>query len=98
MGEVGSNTADSPFVKKTHNILIFISLNKKVGAFQFEVFGDDGAVEVVCQLIRDHGWRPIVRGGVEEAPYYEGGIPSVGRVFGNIWREIRHGEKLSVGW
>lgn len=63
-----------------------------------EVFGDDKAVEVVCRLIKDHGWNPIVRGDLSVAPNYEGGIPSVGKVFGNMWREMRYGEKLSVGW
>jgi predicted dinucleotide-binding enzyme len=63
-----------------------------------EVFGDLEAVEVVSTLIRDHGWRPIVRGGLEVAKDYEGGIPSLGKIVRNIFREITRGEKLSVGW
>ena len=63
-----------------------------------EVFGDPEAVEVVSELIRKHGWRPIERGGLEVAQYHEGGIPSLWKIIGNIWREITEGEKLSVGW
>ena len=63
-----------------------------------EVFGDPEAVDLVCELIRAHGWRPIVRGGVEVAKDHEGGIPSLGKIMGNMWKEITQGEKLSVGW
>eukprot|EP00957_Ditylum_brightwellii_P178877 13625752-Ditylum_brightwellii.AAC.1 len=30
-----------------------------------EVFGDQPAVDQVVELIYRHGWRPIVRGGLE---------------------------------
>ena len=63
-----------------------------------EVFGDAEAVECVCELIRMHGWDPVVRGGVEVAKDHEGGIPSFKKVMGNMYREITKGEKLSVGW
>jgi len=63
-----------------------------------EVFGDKEAVEVTVELIWRHGWRPIVRGGLEVAPKYEGGRVSFGKICGNLKREIRDGEKLSVGW
>lgn len=63
-----------------------------------EVFGDPEAVQVVCELIRMHGWRPIERGGIDVAQHYEGGMPGVGKIFGNLYREIVGGEKLSVGW
>ena len=63
-----------------------------------EVFGDAEAVETVCELIRMHGWRPIVRGGIEVAKDHEGGIPSLRKIMGNMYREITQGEKLSVGW
>ena len=59
---------------------------------------DAEAVDVVCELIRMHGWRPIVRGGIEVARHFEGGLPSIGKVFGNLKREVFNGEKLSVGW
>ena len=65
---------------------------------EIEIFGDAGAVETVSALIRAHGWKPRVRGGVEVAPAYEGGKVSFGKIFGNMKREIMHGEKLSVGW
>mmetsp|Transcript_36402 Transcript_36402/g.41514 ORF Transcript_36402/g.41514 Transcript_36402/m.41514 type:complete len:273 (-) Transcript_36402:306-1124(-) len=63
-----------------------------------EVFGDKEAVDDVVELIYRHGWRPIVRGGIEVAPKYEGGKVSFGKIFGNIRREMKKGEKLSVGW
>lgn len=63
-----------------------------------EVFGDAEAVGMVSELIRSHGWNPIVRGGIEVAKDYEGGIPSFGKIMGNLYREITKGEKLSVGW
>ena len=63
-----------------------------------EVFGDAEAVETVCELIRMHGWKPIVRGGLEVAENHEGGLPSVSKIMGNMYREITKGEKLSVGW
>jgi len=63
-----------------------------------EVFGDLEAVELVVEMIYRHKWRPIVRGGLEVAPNHEGGIPSVGKICGNIGRECSSGEKLSVGW
>jgi len=63
-----------------------------------EVFGDAEAVECVCELIRMHGWKPIVRGGIEVAKDHEGGIPSFNKIRGNMYREITEGEKLSVGW
>jgi predicted dinucleotide-binding enzyme len=63
-----------------------------------EVFGDDVAVNVVVELIHRHGWRPIVRGGLEVAPEHEGGVVSFGKIWGNLKREVRLGEKLSVGW
>jgi len=63
-----------------------------------EVFGDDAAVDAVVELIYRHGWRPIVRGGLEVAPQYEGGKVSLGKICGNLKREVTLGEKLSVGW
>ena len=63
-----------------------------------EVFGDEEAVDLVVELIYRHGWRPIVRGGLEVAPDYEGGKVSFSKIFGNMKREIGRGEKLSVGW
>tara|TARA_B110000208_G_C11729827_1_gene415965 strand:+ start:90 stop:1049 length:960 start_codon:yes stop_codon:yes gene_type:complete len=63
-----------------------------------EVFGDDEAVEMVSELIRMHGWNPIVRGGLDVAKDHEGGIPSPKKVLSNMYREITRGEKLSVGW
>jgi len=63
-----------------------------------EVFGDPEAVTIVVELIYRHGWRPIVRGGLEVAPNYEGGVVSASKIGGNLVREMRHGEKLSVGW
>jgi len=63
-----------------------------------EVFGDEEAVDTVVELIYSHGWRPIVRGGLEVAPDYEGGVVSFGKIFRNLKREMRLGEKLSVGW
>jgi len=63
-----------------------------------EVFGEDEAVEKVVELIYRHGWRPIVRGGLDVAPDYEGGKVSFGKIFGNLKREFTAGEKLSVGW
>ena len=63
-----------------------------------EVFGDAEAIEMVCELIRMHGWNPIVRGGIEVAQYHEGGIPSFSKIMGNMYKEITKGEKLSVGW
>lgn len=63
-----------------------------------EVFGDPEAVGFVVELIYRHGWRPIVRGDLEVAPNYEGGVVSAGKIFGNLSREIGAGEKLSVGW
>jgi len=63
-----------------------------------EVFGDHEAVQLVVELIYRHGWRPIVRGGLEVAPDHEGGVVSCGKICGNIRRECGSGEKLSVGW
>lgn len=64
-----------------------------------EVFGDDaGAVDTVVELIYRHGWRPIVRGGLDVAADHEGGKVSFGKILGNLKREIMQGEKLSVGW
>lgn len=63
-----------------------------------EVFGDKDAVEVVIELIYRHGWRPIVRGGLDVAPEHEGGVVSFGKISGNLRREFGAGEKLSVGW
>lgn len=63
-----------------------------------EVFGDPEAVSIAVELIYRHGWRPIVRGGLEVAPDYEGGVVSLGKILGNIKREMSSGEKLSVGW
>jgi len=63
-----------------------------------EVFGDKEGVDTVVELIYRHGWRPIVRGGLEVAPDYEGGVVSFGKICGNLKREFRQGEKLSVGW
>jgi len=63
-----------------------------------EVFGDTEAVELVTEMIYRHGWRPIVRGGLEVAPDYEGGVVSFGKIFSNIKREMKKGEKLSLGW
>ena len=55
-------------------------------------------VDLVVEMIYRHGWRPIVRGGLEVAPDYEGGKVSFSKIFGNIKREMSLGEKLSVGW
>lgn len=63
-----------------------------------EVFGDKEATDQVVELIYRHGWRPIVRGGLDVAPDYEGGKVSFGKIWGNLKREIGKGEKLSVGW
>jgi len=63
-----------------------------------EVFGDAEGVELVSELIYRHGWRPIVRGDLEVAPNYEGGVVTFGKIIGNLKREIMKGEKLSVGW
>jgi len=63
-----------------------------------EVFGDAKGVEQVVELIYRHGWRPIVRGGLEVAPQYEGGKVSFGKIWGNLKKEMKLGEKLSVGW
>lgn len=63
-----------------------------------EVFGDEKAVEDVVELIYRHGWRPIVRGGLDVAPEYEGGKISFGKIWNNLKREVGKGEKLSVGW
>lgn len=63
-----------------------------------EVFGEKKAVDLVVEMIYRHGWRPIVRGGLEVAPDYEGGKVSFGKIFGNLKREMFGGEKLSVGW
>jgi len=63
-----------------------------------EVFGDDAAVQMVVELIYRHGWRPLVRGGLEVAPEHEGGVVSCGKICGNMKRECCSGEKLSVGW
>lgn len=63
-----------------------------------EVFGDPQAVEVVSALIRAHGWQPVLRGGIDIARHHEGGVPGVGKLMGNMYREIFRGEKLSVGW
>ncbi len=52
----------------------------------------------VVELIYRHGFRPIVRGGLDVAPDYEGGKVSFGKILGNLKREITQGEKLSVGW
>lgn len=71
---------------------------KNQGRPDIEVFGDKEAVDEVVELIYLHGWRPIVRGGLEVAHKYEGGKVSFGKIFGNIKREIGSGEKLSVGW
>ena len=45
-----------------------------------------------------HGWQPVVRGGCDVAPDYEGGTMTMSRFFGNMKREMCDGEKLSVGW
>jgi predicted dinucleotide-binding enzyme len=63
-----------------------------------EVFGDTEAVDVAAEMIYRHKWRPIVRGGLEVAPDYEGGVVSIGKICGNMKRECTLGEKLSVGW
>lgn len=63
-----------------------------------EVFGDKEAVDIVVELIYRHGWRPIVRGGLDVAHKYEGGKVSFGKIWGNLKREMKNGEKLSVGW
>ena len=63
-----------------------------------EVFGDKEAVDDVVELIYRHGWRPIVRGGLEVAPNHEGGKVSLSKIWGNLKREFKLGEKLSVGW
>jgi len=65
---------------------------------EIEVFGDQEATDVVCELIYRHGWQPIVRGGLEVAPDYEGGKVSVSKICGNLRAEMVNGEKLSVGW
>lgn len=71
---------------------------KNPGRPDIEVFGDKEAVDDVVELIYRHGWRPIVRGDLEVAPKYEGGKVSLGKIFGNLKREVGQGEKLSVGW
>lgn len=63
-----------------------------------EVFGDKEGVDAVCEMIYRHGWRPIVRGGLEVAPEYEGGVVSFGKIKSNLVKEMKFGEKLSVGW
>lgn len=63
-----------------------------------EVFGDKEGVDIVCEMIYRHGWRPIIRGGLEVAPQYEGGVVSFGKIMSNLIKEIKLGEKLSVGW
>jgi len=68
------------------------------GRPDIEVFGDAEAVKLVVEMIYRHGWRPIVRGGLEVAPDYEGGVVSCGKIGGNVYREMTTGEKLSVGW
>jgi len=65
---------------------------------EIEVFGDKEAVDVVSELIYRHGWQPIVRGGLEVAPDYEGGKVSVSKICGNLRAEMVDGEKLSVGF
>ena len=47
--------------------------SKNSARSDIEVFGDAEAVEIVWELIHSHGWRPVVRGGLEVAPNYEGG-------------------------
>lgn len=71
---------------------------KNPGRPDIEVFGDKEAVDDVVELIYRHGWRPIVRGGLEVSPKYEGGKVSFGKIWGNLKREMGKGEKLSVGW
>lgn len=63
-----------------------------------EVFGDEEAVKLIVEMIYRHGWRPIVRGGLEVAPDYEGGKVSFGKIMSNMKKEMKYGEKLSVGW
>jgi len=63
-----------------------------------EVFGDEEAVKLIVEMIYRHGWRPIVRGGLEVAPEYEGGKVSFGKIMSNMKKEMKEGEKLSVGW
>ena len=63
-----------------------------------EVFGDEEAVSLISEMIYRHGWRPIMRGGLEVAPDYEGGVISFSKICSNLKREIKFGEKLSVGW
>ena len=50
----------------------------------------------MVELISRHGWRLIVQGGIEVAPDYEGGVVSARKIFGNFYREMGAGEKLSV--
>lgn len=71
---------------------------KNPGRPDVEVFGDETAVKLVVELVYRHGWRPIVRGGLEVAPDHEGGKVSFGKIWGNLKREFGRGEKLSVGW
>jgi len=78
--------------------LILPSGPKNPSRPDIEVFGDEEGVEKVVELIYRHGWRPIVRGGLEVAPDYEGGKVSFGKIWGNLKREVKSGEKLSVGW
>lgn len=78
--------------------LILPSGPKNPSRPDIEVFGDQEGVDVVVELIYRHGWRPIVRGGLEVAPSYEGGVVSFGKIWGNLKREMGQGEKLSVGW
>ena len=71
---------------------------KNPGRPDVEVFGEPKAVDMVVELISRHGWRPIVRGGLDVAPEYEGGKVSLGKIGSNLKNEIFNGEKLSVGW
>ena len=71
---------------------------KNPGRPDVEVFGEPKAVDMVVELIYRHGWRPIVRGGLDVAPKYEGGKVSFGKIGSNLKNEIFNGEKLSVGW
>ena len=71
---------------------------KNPGRPDVEVFGEPKAVDMVVELIYRHGWRPIVRGGLDVAPKYEGGKVSFGKIGTNLKNEIFNGEKLSVGW
>jgi len=78
--------------------LILPSGPKNPNRPDIEVFGDEEAVNAVVELVYSHGWRPIVRGGLDVAPDHEGGVVSFGKIFRNLKREVRLGEKLSVGW